>query len=186
MSPICPPPWHFTTWFDALDHWQTLAAGLVAILAALIAVSVPECFARRRDRREIEALRKALAGEIRLYIDLLINIRDILRKPETSLHSQGDLRALNVLHPPTVYPALAAKMGLIRRPRAVDVVEFFGTIERLNFTERAATTEPTRSVLGSNYDTLLNVFEEACRRVMPLLSELPVDDRADAQLRART
>jgi hypothetical protein len=29
-----PPPWHFTTWLDLLDHWQTLFAGGVAVLAA--------------------------------------------------------------------------------------------------------------------------------------------------------
>jgi hypothetical protein len=29
------PPWHFTTWLDLLDHWQTLAAGLLAAAAAI-------------------------------------------------------------------------------------------------------------------------------------------------------
>jgi hypothetical protein len=29
-----PPPWHFTTWLDLLDHWQTLFAGVLAVLAA--------------------------------------------------------------------------------------------------------------------------------------------------------
>jgi hypothetical protein len=28
------PPWHFTTWLDLFDHWQTLIAGLLAVLAA--------------------------------------------------------------------------------------------------------------------------------------------------------
>jgi hypothetical protein len=28
------PPWHFTTWLDLFDHWQTLAAGILAVLAA--------------------------------------------------------------------------------------------------------------------------------------------------------
>ena len=31
-------PWHFTTALDLLDHWQALAAGLVAIVGAVIAV----------------------------------------------------------------------------------------------------------------------------------------------------
>jgi hypothetical protein len=29
-----PQPWHFTTLLDALDHWQTLFAGVLAVLAA--------------------------------------------------------------------------------------------------------------------------------------------------------
>lgn len=28
-------PWHFTTWLDLFDHWQTFAAALLAVLAAL-------------------------------------------------------------------------------------------------------------------------------------------------------
>jgi hypothetical protein len=35
MSPTCLPPEHFTTWLDLLDHWQSLAAGLVAVFAAI-------------------------------------------------------------------------------------------------------------------------------------------------------
>jgi hypothetical protein len=27
--------WHFTTWLDLLDHWQTLIAGALAVLAAV-------------------------------------------------------------------------------------------------------------------------------------------------------
>jgi hypothetical protein len=30
-----PQPWHFTTWSDALDHWQTIIAGFLALLAAV-------------------------------------------------------------------------------------------------------------------------------------------------------
>jgi hypothetical protein len=28
------PPWHFTTLLDLVDHWQTLVAGVLAVLAA--------------------------------------------------------------------------------------------------------------------------------------------------------
>jgi hypothetical protein len=30
-----PQSWQFTTWLDLFDHWQTLAAGLFALLAAI-------------------------------------------------------------------------------------------------------------------------------------------------------
>ena len=62
-------PWRYTTFLEPLDHWQSLAAGLIALLAAIIAICGPEFFARLKERREIKALRSALAGEIRLYVD---------------------------------------------------------------------------------------------------------------------
>ena len=44
--------WRFTTSADALDHWQSLAAGLVALLAALIAVFAAELSARSAKKCE--------------------------------------------------------------------------------------------------------------------------------------
>jgi hypothetical protein len=29
-------PWHYTTFVDFVDHWQTLLAGLIALVAAII------------------------------------------------------------------------------------------------------------------------------------------------------
>jgi hypothetical protein len=60
-----PASWHYTTFVDALDHWQNLAAGLVAVFAAVIAVSSTEFFARRKERREIEALLASLCSAAR-------------------------------------------------------------------------------------------------------------------------
>jgi hypothetical protein len=121
-------PWHYTTFPEALDHWQTLIAGGVALLAALIAFFGAEFFARRKARREIQALRALLASEIRLYVNFLIKTRFILtlrieafRAGEEELR---DFRDLAVLQPPVVYPAAADRLGLVRRPRASDVVDF--------------------------------------------------------------
>ena len=33
-------PWHYTTLVDFVDHWQTLIAGLIALIAAVITVAV--------------------------------------------------------------------------------------------------------------------------------------------------
>jgi hypothetical protein len=176
-------PWHYTTFWDWVDHWQTLIAGLAALLAALIAVGGSEWRARK-------ALRASLASEIRLYVDLLIKTREILKRlePEFFLESagerQGDLATLAILHPPTVYPAAAAgTMGLLRRPRAAAVIEFYTTIERLNFAARAISNEPDKKVSLGNYFTLIGVIEQACRRSLLLLSEFPFDKR-DANFRA--
>jgi hypothetical protein len=34
-------PWRYTTSLDLLDHWQSLAAGLIAVLAAVVEVQEP-------------------------------------------------------------------------------------------------------------------------------------------------
>jgi hypothetical protein len=75
-------PWHYTTLWDWLDHWQTGLAGLTALLAAFIAVGVPEWRART-------ALRASLAGEIRLYFDLLSETRQILTVRKEEFRSGG-------------------------------------------------------------------------------------------------
>jgi hypothetical protein len=174
-------PWHYTTVLDLFDHWQTVIAGLAALLAALIAVGGAEWRARK-------ALRASLASEIRLYVDLLIKTREMLTRTKEEFRSgkqaQSDPMDLAVLHPPTVYPAaVGGTMGLLRRPRAAAVVNFYATIERLKFSARAMSNQPTASVVLSNYLDLIDLIEEACRRSLPLLSELPFDER-DADFRA--
>jgi hypothetical protein len=158
-----------------LYDWQTIIAGLAALLAAFIAVVIPEWRAR-------EALRASLATEIRLYVDLLIKTRDILARSREEFRSgkqpQRDLAALAILHSPTVFPAAAGgTMGLSRRPRGAAVVEFYATVERLNFAARAISNVPSEKVEMSNYSTLIEKFEEACCASLPLLSELPFDER---------
>jgi hypothetical protein len=43
-------PWHYTTFWDWLDHWQTVILALVALLAEFIAVRVAEWRARKAVR----------------------------------------------------------------------------------------------------------------------------------------
>jgi hypothetical protein len=175
-----PPPDRSFPW-NYLYDWQTLIAGLAALIAALIAVGGAEWRARK-------AVRAMLASEARTYIDLLIKAREMLKRLQPSFldgeRRQHDLRDLAVLYPPTVYPAAAAgAMGLLRRPRAAVVVDFYSTIERLNFIAKAMSNEPTEKVSPSNYWVLIDAIEEVCRTSLPLLSELPFDKR-DAEFRA--
>jgi hypothetical protein len=48
MSPICPAPWQFTTWHDLFDHWQTLIAGVFALVAGLGTIWVTRSTAKRQ------------------------------------------------------------------------------------------------------------------------------------------
>ena len=86
-----PQPWHFTTLLDLVDHWQTLFAGVLAVLAAwrtiratvesadrevkasqaqtAVAQKQIETTVRLEQERvasELDTLRKSLAVELRL------------------------------------------------------------------------------------------------------------------------
>lgn len=41
-------PWHYTTWLDLFDHWQTVIAGVFALLAAFGTVVATMIIARRQ------------------------------------------------------------------------------------------------------------------------------------------
>jgi hypothetical protein len=51
---MTPLPWHFTTWLDLLDHWQTIIAGVLALAAAVGTILVT----RRIANMQIAAARK--------------------------------------------------------------------------------------------------------------------------------
>jgi hypothetical protein len=174
---------------------------LLALLAAGVAVGGAEFFARMKEWRERKALRASLAAEIRLYVEFFIKTHEILTRLETQFlvvseqqSKQGDLRDLAVLHPPTVYPATAEQLGALKRPRPSDVVEFYATIERLNYSTRAATNEPAKPVAVMNYKALVGLFGKACVASLRLLSQLPFHcgdatltvsvKRIDAEMRA--
>jgi hypothetical protein len=187
---------------DWIDHWQTLIAGVLALVAAWLTIRATKRAAaeeikasqaqtettvrleRERVSSEVETLRKSLAVEIRQYIDILIKTREILRRlsgPEKRMLA-GDLRSVAVFYPPTVYPASADRIGLLG-PLAVSVTSFYTTLERLNFTARLITNDPEELVSRENIEEVASLLEQACRTSLPLLSELPFDER-DADFRA--
>jgi hypothetical protein len=56
-----PQPWHFTTWLDLLDHWQTGIAGFLAFAAGFGTVVATMIIARRQiaiARTQIDAGRE--------------------------------------------------------------------------------------------------------------------------------
>ena len=58
-------PWQYTTVMDLVDRWHSLLAGLIASIAAIITVVVTLKVERRKVDREIDALHKSLAIELR-------------------------------------------------------------------------------------------------------------------------
>ncbi len=68
-----PPPWHYTTWLDLFDHWQTVIAGVLAFVAGFGTVVATMIIARRQidasreeANRIIAATREQTATTVRL------------------------------------------------------------------------------------------------------------------------
>lgn len=73
-------PWHYTTFLDFLDHWQTLITGVLALIAAIITLGVTLRIERRKVERELAALSKFVSvrlarhptGEAKTYDCLVV------------------------------------------------------------------------------------------------------------------
>lgn len=112
MGTTAAVPWHYTTLVDFIDHWQTPIAGLIALIAAIITVVVTLKVERRKVDRELDALRKSLAIELRQLIPRALGVHDSL----TKLGAKTDgpitarmLESLSRMPAPIIYPANAAR-----------------------------------------------------------------------------
>jgi hypothetical protein len=179
-------PWHFTTWLDLLDHWQTLATGLIAIVAAVLAVGGPEFFARRRARRELIAIRASLAVEIRAFLRVLIDVCQITRTSmsEGRIVSSPILLLATELPKPIVYPAIADRLALLGTSLAASVTAFFTDLDRLAAALKVVAERPQG--VGPMEDTaaVAERFQQVRHSSLELLSKLPPDD-SDADLRSK-
>ena len=124
-------PWHYTTLVDFVDHWQTLIAGLIALIAAIITVFVTLRVERRKVDRELDALRKSLAIELRQLIpralDAYASLQKLGGKTDGSITARM-VESLSRTPAPIVYPANAHKIGLLQED-AMDVVIVYGLVD---------------------------------------------------------
>lgn len=183
-------PWHYTTLVDFVDHWQTLIAGLIALIAAIITVVVTLKVETRKVDRELDALRKSLAIELRQLIPGALGVHGSL----TKLGSKTDgpitarmLESLSRMPVPIVYPANAHKIGLLEKD-AMDVVIVYGLLDiardgvaRLITTYRTPDDISPKVVLKT-----AEAFLEACKYAQSVLPKLrtgvPSHDDRDADL----
>jgi hypothetical protein len=183
----------FATW---LDHWQTLAAGILGIVAgsfALFAAWWTASRAERTSRREAcqdtEALRRSLAVEIRRIIRILcqthegfVAVRAVFMRGG-HLPDAVDVVKLTSRAHPIVYPAAADRIGRLGHPLAERVVTFYANVKDIQFAGEITATVATRNVSLNELDGLVSLLEGTCREALPLLEELPPDD-SDAHLKA--
>lgn len=183
-------PWHYTTLVDFVDHWQPLIAGLIALIAAVITVAVTLKVEGRKVDRELDALRKSLAIELRQLIPGALGVHGSL----TKLGAKTDepitarmLESLSRMPAPIIYPANAHKIGLLEKD-AMDVVIVYGLLDiardgvaRLLTTYRTTDDISPKVVLKT-----AEAFLEACKYARSVLPKMRTgvashDDR-DAEL----
>jgi len=186
-------PWHYTTFVDFVDHWQTLLAGLIALAAAIITVVVTLSVERRKVDRELEALRKSLAVELRQLIPRALGVHASLtklgRKTDGSITARM-VESLSRMPAPIVYPANAHKIGLLEKD-AMDVVIVYGLLDSASDgVARLITTYRTPDNISPNVVLMTaTAFLEACkyaRSVLPKLrTGIAAHDDRDAELLQR-
>ena len=105
-------------------NWQTLIAGSAALIAAIITVWVTLRVDRRASRREVDALRKSFAVELRLQIATALVVYDGLYGlgfMSQALISGTMVEDKSRMAAPIIYPANAGKIGLLGA-EATDVI----------------------------------------------------------------
>ncbi len=169
-------PWHYTTIVDFVDHWQTLLAGIIALIAAIITVFVTLKVERRKADREIEALRKSLAIELRQLIRRALGAHTSLK--ELGSKTDGPITArmvesLSRVPAPIVYPANAHKIGLLEKD-AMDVVIVYGLLDiARDGVARLITTYRTPDNISPDVVLMTAVaFLEACKYARSVLPKL--------------
>jgi hypothetical protein len=177
MTPV-DTPWHFTTWIDLVDHWQTLAAGVLAVLAAVGGTIVAVLAARR----EVNAMRLSLAVEIRRLVNGLLQAHEtfgLTSSENQSLLADDVVKEIS-RGAPVVLPAMADRIGLLGFRLAPYVLVFYANLKQLEHAAQlAATLDEPPVCRPDDLRHLMKLIEDACRQnVLPLLSKLP-RDKAD-------
>ena len=186
-------PWHYTTLIDFVDHWQTLIAGLIALIAAVITVAVTLKVEQRKVDRELDALRKSLAIELRQHIPRALGVHSSLAKLASKTDGPITARmveSLSRMPVPIVYPANAHKIGLLEED-AVDLVIVYGLLDiARDSAARLITSYRTPDDISANVVLMTAAaFLEACQYARSVLPKFRTgvashDDR-DAELLRR-
>jgi hypothetical protein len=162
-------------WFNVLDHWQSLVAGVLAFIAAVIVVVGAEWFARRRDRREAAAIRASVAVEVQQFIDTLLRVRELIRRQLSGPRfTRRDLLTFVEFHQPVVYPAIADRIGLLGPSLAKAVAGFYADVERMRYTAKLEADD-----VAGQISFTVELIEATCRESLPLLEAIGADKTAE-------
>jgi hypothetical protein len=181
-------PWHYTTFVDLIDHWQALIAGALGFTAAIVAVVLTLRIERRKLEREMEALQKSLAVELRQQVANALIAGKALAELARSGHpiTARMVHSLSLVPAPLVYPASADKIGLLGYG-AMDVVIVYSLIELgRNGTASLIGSRDPDNISPDTVDVTAGAFLHACTYAQSVLPKLktgvPEHDQKDAVL----
>jgi hypothetical protein len=179
--------WHFTTLLDLLDHWQTIIAGVLALFAALIAVQVTLQVERAKADREVAALRKSLAVELRVQVARALGVHASLQRlgsqPNESISARM-VESLSRMPAPIIYTANAGKIGLLEGD-AMNVVIVHTLLESAgDAAARLSAAAPRQMTKDKTPDDIhpaivlstAEAFLTACEYAREVLSKLRTGD----------
>ena len=169
-------PWQYTTFLDLIDHWQTLIAGLLALGAAAITVFFTLKVERRKADRELDALRKSLAVELRQLVPRALGVYGSLAKVGSKTNAPITARMLESLSQmpiSVVYPANAHRIGLLEED-AMDVVMVYGLLEiaRSGVARLITTYRTPDNISPCVVLKTAEAFLEACKYARSVLPKL--------------
>jgi hypothetical protein len=167
--------------------WQILIAGVLALLAAGITVWVTLQIERGKARREVDALRKSLAVELRLHVATALVAYDVLYGLGLMQYPTITARVVerkSRMAAPIIYPANAGKIGLLGA-EATDVMIVYDLLETArDGSARLMTSadDNPQAVVMETADAFLAACSYA-RGVLPRLrTGNPLDDAKDEAL----
>jgi hypothetical protein len=167
-----------------LYDWQTLIAGVLAVGAAVLTVLGTETYSRRRDLREIEAIKASLGVEIKAILNVLLQAHYMLVNTARLAHIKpSSIKSATELPNPVVYRATADRIGLWGEAAPL-VTSFYIALDRINVGVKVVVTDanPHATVDFGELRVIARLFEQACQTSLPLLSHLPPNE-GDAELR---
>lgn len=185
-------PWHFTTWLDAFDHWQSLLAGALGFTAAIFVVVLTLRSERRKADRDLEALRRSVGVEIRQSVAVALGTFQSLSKlaqkedgPITYRMVQSYALFQNAL----IFPAIADKIGLLGA-QAMEVLIFYNLVDTVRRgVERLANyrtpDDISPIVVAGTANSLVPTLQQGCAVIAALPTKEPKTQERDATLAAQ-
>jgi low affinity Fe/Cu permease len=111
-------PWHFTTWPDAFDHWQTLIAGAFALVAAFGTIAMTRRIANRQIKASREEADKVIA-ETREQTATTVNLEQTRKESEArAFRAMFEAAMARVLAESSSRPGSNKASALSKRSRA--------------------------------------------------------------------
>lgn len=169
-----PELWHYTTIVDLIDHWRALIAVVLGFAAATIAVILTLRIERRKLQRQMDALRKSLAVELRQQVPSALAASTSLRRLSGGRRpiTARMVEALARVPVPIIYPASADKIGLLGQD-AMDVVIVYSLIEvGRSGTAWLINSRTPDDIPPSSIEATAEAFLRACTYAQSVLPKL--------------